>query len=116
MTGSMMAAFPLGLALAALLAYFIIPTYGWRTVFIIGVVPAVLLFFVRMVMPESVRYLISRGRLTEAEKTVAEIEAKLRAERHCRRRSWSLPVLKSAASPCLSCSRQSAVSVPSCYG
>ena len=76
MTGSMMAAFPLGLALAALLAYFIIPTYGWRTVFIIGVVPAVLLFFVRIVMPESVRYLISRGRLAEAEKTVAEIEAK----------------------------------------
>src|ERR1041384_4820423 len=33
MTGSMMAAVPCGLALAALLAYFIIPTYGWRTVF-----------------------------------------------------------------------------------
>ena len=76
MTGSMMAAFPLGLALAALLAYFIIPTYGWRTVFIIGVVPAVLLFFVRMVMPESVRYLISRGRLAEAERTVAYTERK----------------------------------------
>jgi MFS family permease len=76
MTGSMMAAFPLGLALAALLAYFIIPTYGWRTVFIIGVIPAVLLFFVRLVMPESVRYLLSRGRVAEAERTVAEIEAK----------------------------------------
>src|SRR5580765_8771211 len=63
MTGSMMAAFPLGLALAALLAYFIIPSYGWRAVFIIGVVPAVLLFFVRLVMPESVRYLISSGRV-----------------------------------------------------
>ena len=76
MTGSMMAAFPLGLALAALLAYFIIPTYGWRMVFIIGVIPAVLLFFVRLVMPESVRYLLSRGRVAEAERTVAEIEAK----------------------------------------
>lgn len=74
MTGSMMAAFPLGLALAALVAYFIIPTYGWRAVFIIGVVPAVLLFFVRLVMPESVRYLLSRGRVEEAERTVAEIE------------------------------------------
>jgi putative MFS transporter len=76
MTGSMMAAFPLGLALAALLAYFIIPTYGWRTVFIIGVIPAVLLFFVRLIMPESVRYLVSRGRVAEAERTVADIEAK----------------------------------------
>src|ERR1019366_775998 len=76
MTGTMMAAFPLGLALAALLAYFIIPTYGWRTVFIIGVIPAVLLFFVRLLMPESVRYLISRGRVEEAERTVAYIEGK----------------------------------------
>jgi putative MFS transporter len=76
MTGSMMAAFPLGLALAALLALFIIPEYGWRAVFVIGVFPAVLLFFVRLVLPESVRYLISRGRVEEAERTVAEIERK----------------------------------------
>jgi putative MFS transporter len=75
MTGSMMAAFPTGLALAAALAYFIIPTYGWRTVFLVGVAPAVLLFFVRLVMPESVRYLLSRGRVAEAEATVAHIEA-----------------------------------------
>jgi putative MFS transporter len=74
MTGTMMAAFPLGLALAAVLSLLIIPTYGWRAVFIAGVVPAALLFFVRMVMPESVRYLISRGRLTEAEHTVEQIE------------------------------------------
>ena len=76
MAGSMMAAFPLGLALAALLALFIIPEYGWRAVFIIGVFPAVLLFFVRLILPESVRYLISRGRVAEAESTVAEIERK----------------------------------------
>jgi len=76
MTGSMMAAFPLGLALAAALAYFVIPTYGWRAVFLIGVAPALLLFVVRMVMPESVRYLISRGRIEEAERTVAMIESK----------------------------------------
>lgn len=74
MTGTMMAAFPLGLALAALLALLIIPNYGWRAVFIAGVVPAVLLFFVRLYMPESVRYLISRGRIDEAERTVADIE------------------------------------------
>lgn len=81
MTGSMMAAFPLGLALAALVAYFIIPTYGWRAVFIIGVVPAVLLFFVRLVMPESVRYLLSRGRVEEAERTVAKIEKQAAEEK-----------------------------------
>ena len=80
MAAGMLVGFPTGLALAAALAYFIIPTYGWRTVFVIGVFPAVLLFFVRLVMPESVRYLISRGRLAEAEATVADIEKKALAD------------------------------------
>ncbi len=74
MTGTMMAAFPVGLALAALVSLWLLPTYGWRAIFIAGIVPAVLLFFVRMVMPESVRYLLSRGRVEEAERTVAKIE------------------------------------------
>jgi len=81
MAGGMLVAFPTGLALAAAVAYFIMPVYGWRAVFIVGVVPAVLLFFVRLVMPESVRYLISRGRVAEAEATVADIEAKAFAGR-----------------------------------
>ena len=74
MTGTMMAAFPVGLALAALVSLWLLPTYGWRAIFIAGIVPAMLLFFVRMVMPESVRYLLSRGRIEEAERTVAKIE------------------------------------------
>lgn len=48
--------------------------------FLVGVVPAVLLFFVRRYMPESVRYLLSKGkgRVDEAEKTVEEIERQAR--------------------------------------
>src|SRR3979409_179352 len=76
MTGTMMAAFPLGLALAAGLAYFIIPTYGWGMFLMLCFMPAVLLFFVLLVVPESVRSLIIRGRVAEAERTVADIEAK----------------------------------------
>ncbi|HEY1361643.1 MAG TPA: MFS transporter [Xanthobacteraceae bacterium] len=74
MTGSIMAAFPLGLAVAALLSLAIIPNLGWRMLFVVGVVPALLLLFVRRYMPESVRYLLSRGRLAEAEATVSDIE------------------------------------------
>lgn len=70
-----LAAFPLGLALAAGLSLLILPNYGWRVLFAIGVVPAVILVFVRRFMPESIRYLISRGRLQEAGRTVAAIEA-----------------------------------------
>ncbi len=74
MTGSMMAAFPVGLVVAAALSLAIVPTLGWRALFVVGVVPAVLLFFVRRYMPESVRYQLSRGEADEAERTVAEIE------------------------------------------
>src|SRR3974390_156021 len=74
MTGNIMAAFPVGLVIAAALSLLIIPNWGWRALFVVGVVPAVLLFFVRRYMPESVRYLLSKGRIAEAEKTVEEIE------------------------------------------
>ncbi len=70
MTGNVMAAFPVGLVLAAALSLAIIPHWGWRGLFIVGVVPAVLLVFVRRYMPESVRYLLSKGRHREAEQTV----------------------------------------------
>ena len=74
MTGTMMAAFPVGLVVAAALSLAIVPNLGWRALFVVGVVPAVLLFFVRRYMPESVRYQLSRGEVEEAQRTVEEIE------------------------------------------
>jgi putative MFS transporter len=79
MTGSMMAAFPVGLVVAAALSLAIVPTLGWRALFVVGVVPAVLLFFVRRYMPESVRYQLSRGEIEAAERTVSEIERQAQA-------------------------------------
>src|SRR5215470_16706517 len=76
MAGNILAAFPLGLVVAAMLSLAIIPNYGWRALFVVGVVPALLLFFVRRYMPESVRYLLAKGRIEEAEATVARIEQK----------------------------------------
>jgi len=73
-TGSMMTAFPIGLVVAAGLSLLILPHFGWRALFAVGVLPALLLFFVARHMPESVRYLLSRGRLEEATRTVEEIE------------------------------------------
>ena len=74
MTGTMMAAFPVGLVVAAALSLAIVPNLGWRALFVVGVVPAVLLFFVRRYMPELVRYQLSRGQVEEAQRTVEEIE------------------------------------------
>src|SRR6195256_2657280 len=74
MTGTMMAGIPVGLVVAAALSLAIVPNFGWRALFIVGIVPAVLLFFVRRYMPESVRYLLSKGKVAEAERTVEQIE------------------------------------------
>ena len=74
MAGNLLTAFPVGLIVAAVLSLSILPTFGWRALFAVGIVPAILLFFVRRCMPESVRFLLSKGRVREAEQTVAHIE------------------------------------------
>ncbi len=66
--------FPLGIVMAALLALTTLPYLGWRGFFAIGMLPALLVLAARRHMPESVRFLASRGRLAEAEATVARIE------------------------------------------
>ena len=73
-SGNVLAAFPVGLAVAAALGLAIVPSFGWRALFVVGVVPALLLFWVRRGMPESVRYLLSRGKVREAEAVVATVE------------------------------------------
>ncbi len=55
---------------AALLAIYVIPIYTWRGMFLIAAIPvAVLLVFV-LRMPESIRFLLLRGRMKEAEAIV----------------------------------------------
>jgi putative MFS transporter len=76
MAGNVLSAFPVGLACAAGLSLLILPVYGWRGLFIVGVIPALLLLFVRRYIPESVRYNISKGRIAEAEATVNHIETR----------------------------------------
>src|SRR5258706_1926295 len=73
MAGNMLTAFPVGLIVAAALSLTILPTFGWRALFAVGIVPAGLLFFVRRYMPESVRYLFSKGGIAGGEQTGADI-------------------------------------------
>lgn len=68
-----------GWIIAASIAYWFIPLYGWHWAFIIGAVPALYVFVIRIAMPESVRYLIASGRLGEAEEIVEKLEHDLKA-------------------------------------
>lgn len=64
----------LGWIVAACIAYLLIPVYGWRIAFIIGALPALYTFVIRMHMPESVRYLLAKGRIEEARQIVVKLE------------------------------------------
>lgn len=58
---------PLGSLLAALLAMLLLPQIGWRGLFSVGALPIVtLLPLAWFKMPESVAWLVARGRLDEA--------------------------------------------------
>ena len=54
------------------------PEIGWRLAFLIGAALGVIIFFLRMWIPESPRWLMTHGRAQEAERIVANIEAGIR--------------------------------------
>jgi putative MFS transporter len=66
--------FMVGIVAAGILGYLLVPTVGWRSLFVIGAVPAVLVLFFRRTLPESPRWLAQRGRLDEAEAIVSRME------------------------------------------
>ncbi|MGI5835017.1 MAG: MFS transporter, partial [Chloroflexota bacterium] len=63
-----------GWVLAAVIAYFIIPQYGWRVAFFLGALPAFYVFVLRRALPESPRFLLSKGKAMEAEQVVRAVE------------------------------------------
>jgi MFS transporter, putative metabolite:H+ symporter len=65
-----------GWTLAALIGFFVVPRSdsGWRWALAIGALPALYAVAVRRGLPESVRFLESRGRVAEAEDAVRRFE------------------------------------------
>jgi putative MFS transporter len=66
--------FPVGFLIAAIAGAFIVPRFGWQWMFIIGVAPAAVAAVMRRYCQESPRWLASRGRIEEAERTLDQIE------------------------------------------
>ena len=57
------------------------PDIGWRLAFFIGAVLALIIFVIRLWIPESPRWLMTHGRVEEAERIVAGIEQALQPQR-----------------------------------
>jgi len=65
-----------GWTCAALIGYLLVPRgdNGWRWALALGAIPAIYAVFVRSKLPESVRFLLSKGKVAQADKIVADFE------------------------------------------
>jgi putative MFS transporter len=68
--------YSLGWFVCALLSTWIIPIFGWRAIYWIGIAPALMIFYIRRLVPESARYLLMRGRVEEAGRLVKGLALK----------------------------------------
>ncbi|MCY7540346.1 MFS transporter [Bacillus pumilus] len=67
--------FPLGLMISAQIGAFVVPSFGWKWMFLIGGIGGLIVFVFFFMLRESPRWLISKGRLDEAERIIEEVEA-----------------------------------------
>lgn len=67
--------FPLGLMVAAQLGAFLVPRYGWECLFLVGGLPGLVILAFMTRLPESPRWLASRGRWDEADRVIRTLEA-----------------------------------------
>jgi putative MFS transporter len=63
----------LGYAFSALSAHFLLPVAGWKSLFYVQALPALLVVVIRFKFPESPRYLLAAGKEDEAWRVAAEI-------------------------------------------
>jgi putative MFS transporter len=63
-----------GFPATSLLGYLIIPTFGWRPMFVIAGIGSLIVWYLRKNLPESPRWLEAQGRTDEAEALMQTIE------------------------------------------
>jgi len=67
--------FPIGLTSTGPIGAVLVPTLGWQVMFLIGGIPGLLVTVLLLRLPESPRWLISKGRVADADAVIRQIEA-----------------------------------------
>lgn len=71
LTGLTTTMLPVGVLLGAFLGGYMTPYIGWRGLFAVGLLPALLTLYIRAWVPESPHWLMRRGRVEEARQSIA---------------------------------------------
>jgi putative MFS transporter len=96
--GGLVTAFvPVGTMLGAIMGGYLTPFVGWRGLFLLGLLPALLTLLVRAWVPESPRWLMRMGRVEDARRSLAwalqvdpaTLPPPTATERDTGRRPWS---------------------------
>jgi putative MFS transporter len=66
--------FSVGVVSAGVVGYWLVPLLGWQYMFVLGATPALLVYTMYNWLPESPRWLASKGRLHEADLALTGIE------------------------------------------
>ncbi|MBV9964952.1 MAG: MFS transporter, partial [Alphaproteobacteria bacterium] len=66
-----------GLPATAVLGWAIVPSFGWRPLFVIAGIGALIVWYLRKALPESPRWLDANGRSAEAERLLERIESEV---------------------------------------
>jgi MFS transporter, putative metabolite:H+ symporter len=86
--------FPIGLTTVALVGTFVVPKLGWQWMFVLGGLPVLLALPMIRVLPESPRWLASRGRGEDADIALTRIEGQI-----SRQHGAPLPPIPSNVAP-----------------
>ncbi|KVP37280.1 MFS transporter [Burkholderia ubonensis] len=70
--------FPIGLLVSMALGAWLVPRFGWEIMYFVGGMPLVLALVLTRLVPESPRWLASRGRLPEAGQALGVFEASVK--------------------------------------